>query len=77
MYHVINEPTSATMTIMIGDVCVSNDDCMIENSYCVTGICVCREPFLESADKQSCSGELSKEMQIRMMEINVEELAKL
>ncbi|XP_065218165.1 agrin-like isoform X2 [Planococcus citri] len=55
MYHVINEPTSATMIIMIGDACVGSEDCMIENSHCVAGVCVCREPYLESADKQSCS----------------------
>ncbi len=56
IYHVINEPTSATMTVLIGDLCTSNDDCAIENSYCASGICVCKETFSESVDRQSCSG---------------------
>ena len=56
LYHVIGEPTSATMTALIGDLCTTNHECSIEHSHCVGGVCVCRDTYAESADRLSCSG---------------------
>ncbi|KAK7579954.1 hypothetical protein V9T40_000583 [Parthenolecanium corni] len=55
VYHVINEPTSATITALLGDTCSVNEDCLIENSSCVAGICVCKEMHSETSDRQSCA----------------------
>ncbi|XP_050518916.1 agrin-like [Diabrotica virgifera virgifera] len=50
-------PTPATvrvLTALLGDICSENSDCLIMNSHCVKGACICVSNYIESSDRQDC-----------------------
>ncbi|XP_057656608.1 agrin-like isoform X3 [Diorhabda carinulata] len=50
-------PTPATvqvLTALLGDLCSDNTDCIISNSHCVKGACICFPSYVESTDRQEC-----------------------
>ncbi|XP_076261775.1 agrin-like isoform X1 [Rhynchophorus ferrugineus] len=49
-------PTPATVriTALLGDLCSKTADCLILNSYCVSGACTCLPDYYPSNDRQHC-----------------------
>ncbi|CAG9855043.1 unnamed protein product [Phyllotreta striolata] len=49
-------PTPATVrvTALLGDLCSDNTDCIILNSHCVKGACLCLPNYVESSERQDC-----------------------
>jgi len=41
---------------VLGDFCHVRDDCIVANSYCKSGICMCKDQYEASANNRACTG---------------------
>ncbi|XP_049855372.1 agrin-like [Schistocerca gregaria] len=50
------QPTPATVHIisLLGDLCTSDSECRVRNSWCVHGTCMCKDEYVETPDRQDC-----------------------